>query len=195
MRGNIHCLLLGTSRLDRHGDGGRVAGAGELAGCRHIYILSYQTGKPCAGPSASLRPCVGTIRNQTLKPRPPPFPLMLRLGLFAYTRPLFRPVAPRSGLKVFSLRSFGSVEARPRILEVLRNRPPNVVTRPFQQSSRGIVDSAVISRPSQTEAWRRYAVTAVCCIARAEPTTYTFVGHGRRHYHWRRGVFEQGHAR
>jgi hypothetical protein len=122
-------------------------------------------------------------------------PLMLRLGLFAYTRPLFRPVAPRSGLKVFSLRSFGSVEARPRILEVLRNRPPNVVTRPFQQSSRGIVDSAVISRPSQTEAWRRYAVTAVCCIARAEPATYTFVGHGRRHYHRRRGVFEQGHAR
>ena len=101
---------------------------------------------------------------------------MLRLSLFAYTRPLFGPVAPRSGLKVFPLRSFGSIEARPRILEVLRNRPPNVVTKPFQQSSRGIVDSAVISRPSQTEAWRRYAVTAVCwppawIIARAEHPT------------------------
>jgi hypothetical protein len=96
---------------------------------------------------------------------------MLRLNLFAYTRPLFGPAASRSGLKVFPLRSFGSVEARPRILEILRNRPPNVVTKPFQQSSRGMVDSAVVSRPSQTEAWRRYAVTAVCWIPRAEPTT------------------------
>lgn len=97
--------------------------------------------------------------------------LMLRLSLFAYTRPLFGPVAPRSGLNVLPLRYFGSVEARPRILELLRNRPANVVTKPFQQSSRGIVDSAVISRPSQTEAWRRYALTAVCRTPRAEPTT------------------------
>jgi growth hormone-inducible transmembrane protein len=87
---------------------------------------------------------------------------MLRLSLFAYTRPLFGPVAPRLGLKALPLRSFGSVGARPRILEVLRNRHPNVAAKPFQQSSRGIVDSAVVSRPSQTEAWRRYAVTAVC---------------------------------
>ncbi|KAN0111593.1 Inhibitor of apoptosis-promoting Bax1 domain containing protein [Russula decolorans] len=89
---------------------------------------------------------------------------MLRLNLFAYTRPLFGPAASRSGLKVFPLRSFGSVEARPRILEILRNRPPNVVTKPFQQSSRGMVDSAVVSRPSQTEAWRRYAVTAATVV-------------------------------
>ena len=87
---------------------------------------------------------------------------MLRLSLFAYTRPLFGPVAPRLGLKALPLRSFGSVGARPRILEVLRNRHFNVAAKPFQQSSRGIVDSAVVSRPSQTEAWRRYAVTAVC---------------------------------
>jgi len=141
-----------------------------LAGRRHIYILSYQIGKLYAGPFASY----GTVRSScsalTLQPRPLPS-LMLRLSLFAYTRPLFGPVAPRSGLKVFPLRSIGSVGARPRILEVLRNRPRNVVTKPFQQSSRGIVDSAVISRPSQTEAWRRYAVTAVCRIAHAEPTT------------------------
>jgi hypothetical protein len=121
--------------------------------------------------------------------------LMLRLSLFAYTRPLFGPFAPRSGLKAFHPRSFGSIEARPRILEVLRNRPPNVFTKPFQQSSRGIVDSAVVSRPSQTEAWRRYAVTAVCWIARTESTTYIFVGHGGGHCRRRRGVFEQGHAR
>jgi len=86
---------------------------------------------------------------------------MLRLGFFAYAKPLFGPTATRSGPHLFPLplRSFSSA-ARPRITETLRNRPLNFVTRPFQQSSRGIVDSAVISRPSQTEAWRRYAVTA-----------------------------------
>jgi len=110
----------------------------------------------------------GTIRLN-LDPHHSPF--MLRLSLFAYTRPLF---APRLGLKVFPLRSFGSIGpgARPRILEILRNRPPNVVTKSFRQPSRGIVDSAVVSRPSQTEAWRRYAVTAVrstwIALARAE---------------------------
>ena len=145
----------------------QVAGAGELAGCRHIYILSYQCRTICV----IGRHQPADHSEQALKPRPPPFLFMLRLSLFAYTRPLFGPVAPQSGLKVFPLRSFGSVGARPQILEVLRNRPPNVVTRPFQQSSRGIVDSAVISRPSQTDAWRRYAVTAVCWISRAKPTT------------------------
>lgn len=129
---------------------------------------------------------------------------MLRLGLFAYTRPLF---GPRSGLKVLPLRSFGST-ARPRILEVLRNRPSSFVTsfitKPFQQSSRGIVDSAVVSRPSQTEAWRRYAVTAVCrinhrtcCPARTIPILYLthLLGHGRRYHRCGGGVFEQGYTR
>ena len=88
---------------------------------------------------------------------------MLRLSLFAHPRPLFGPVAPRSGPHVFPLRSFSSA-VRPRILEALRNRPPSSFTKPFQQSSRSIVDSAVISRPSQTEAWKRYAITAVCRV-------------------------------
>jgi hypothetical protein len=88
---------------------------------------------------------------------------MLRLSLFAYTKPLFGPTVLRSGPHVLPLRSFGST-ARPRILEALRNRSPSFFTKPFQQSSRTIVDSAVVSRPSQTEAWRRYAVTAVCRV-------------------------------
>ena len=154
MRGDIRCLLL------------------ELAGSsrRHIYILSYQTDNPLCRTN-----CVTPAPPLNLDPHHSP--LMLRLSLFAYTRPLFK---PRSGLKVFPLRSFGSIGpgARPRILEILGNRPPNVVTKSFRQSSRGIVDSAVVSRPSQTEAWRRYAVTAVrstwIALARAElePTTY-----------------------
>jgi hypothetical protein len=149
-----------------------VVGAGELAGCRHIYILSYQIGTLCRADHLRHRSARPTIRNNKLLNLDHHHSsLMLRLNLFAYTRPLFGPAASRSGLKVFPLRSFGSVEARPRILEILRNRPPNVVTKPFQQSSRGMVDSAVVSRPSQTEAWRRYAVTAVCWIPRAEPTT------------------------
>jgi hypothetical protein len=86
--------------------------------------------------------------------------LMLRLGLFAYTNPLFRPVASRSGPRILPLRPFGST-ARPWVLEVLRARPTNFISKPFQQTSRSIVDSAVVSRPSQAEAWRRYAVTAV----------------------------------
>lgn len=59
--GNIRCLLLGTSRLDC--DRGR-AGAGELAGRRHIYILSYHAEPFCV---------IGRhpVRNK-LKPRPPP---------------------------------------------------------------------------------------------------------------------------
>lgn len=85
---------------------------------------------------------------------------MLRLGLFAHTKLLFGPALPRAGPHMSPLRFFGSA-ARPRILEALRNRP-HFVTKPFQQSSRGIVESAVVSRPSQTEAWRRYAITAVC---------------------------------
>jgi len=84
---------------------------------------------------------------------------MLRLGFFAYTKPLFGPTVARSGPHFFPLRSFSST-ARPRITETLRNRPLGFVIKPFQQSSRGIVDSAVISRPSQTESWRRYAITA-----------------------------------
>jgi hypothetical protein len=163
--GDIRCLLLGTWRLVC--DGGR-AGAGELASRRHIYILSYHA-EPLRHKSAPSSD--HSDRNKLLNFDHHHSSLMLRLSLFAYTKPLFGPVAPRSGLKNFPLRSFGSVEARPRILEVLRNRPPNVVIKPFQQSSRGIVDSAVVSRPSQTEAWRKYAITAVCWIARAEPTT------------------------
>lgn len=89
---------------------------------------------------------------------------MLRLSLFAYTKPLLGPTILRSGPHVLPLRSFGST-ARPRILEALRNRSSSFIfTKPFQQSSRSIVDSAVVSRPSQTEAWRRYAVTAVCRV-------------------------------
>ncbi|KAH9044345.1 Bax inhibitor family protein [Lactarius pseudohatsudake] len=84
---------------------------------------------------------------------------MLRLGLFASTRPLLFPVSSRITPHASYLRSFGSA-ARPRIVDMLRNRPPKFVTKPFQQSSRGIVDSAVISRPSQSEAWKRYAITA-----------------------------------
>ena len=138
-----------------------------LAGlpCRHIYILSYQyhTEKPMP---VHLRHRHISFRSLSSLDHHHSS-LMLRLSLFTYTAPLFGPVAPRSGLRVLPLRSFGSVGAvtRPRILEVLRNRRPNVVTKPFQQHSRGIVDSAVISRPSQTESWRRYAVTAVCYIA------------------------------
>jgi len=65
MRANIRCLLLGTSKLD--GDDGRVAGAGELASCRHIYILSYQTGN--AG-----RPSASSLNNLKLLPLDhPPF--------------------------------------------------------------------------------------------------------------------------
>jgi hypothetical protein len=88
---------------------------------------------------------------------------MFRLSIFAYTRPLFGPTVSRSGPHVWPLRSFSSA-VRPRLTEALRNRPPNFFTKPFQQSSRGFVDSAVISRPSQTESWRRYAVTAVCRV-------------------------------
>jgi hypothetical protein len=89
--------------------------------------------------------------------------VMLRLSLLAYTRPLLGPTVLRSGPHVLPLRTFGST-ARPRILEALRNRSPSFFTKPFQQSSRSIVDSAVVSRPSQTEAWRRYAITAVCRV-------------------------------
>ena len=183
MRGDIRCLLLETSKLD--GDGDELAGSSR----RHIYILSYQTDNPLCRTN-----CVTPAPPLNLDPH-----LMLRLSLFAYTRPLF---TPRSGLKVFPLRSFGSIGpgARPRILEILRNRPPNVVTKSLRQSSRGIVDSAVVSRPSQTEAWRRYAVTAVrstwIALARAEnPLRTAFVGDRRRHYRWRGGVFEQGYER
>jgi hypothetical protein len=84
---------------------------------------------------------------------------MLRLGIFASTRPLL-PVSSRTTSHVFCVRSFGNT-ARPRILETLRNRHAAFITKPFQQSSRGIADSAVISRPPQAEAWKRYAVTAV----------------------------------
>ncbi|KAH9065626.1 Bax inhibitor family protein [Lactarius vividus] len=84
---------------------------------------------------------------------------MLGLGLFASTRPLLSPVSSRITPHVFCLRSFGSA-ARPRIVDTLRNGPPKFVTKPLQQSSRGIVDSAVVSRPSQSEAWKRYAITA-----------------------------------
>ena len=85
---------------------------------------------------------------------------MLRLGLFAFTNPLFRPVASRSGPHILPLRPFGSA-TRSRILELLPRRSNNFIPKPFQQSSRSLVDSAVISRPSQGEAWKRYAVTAV----------------------------------
>jgi hypothetical protein len=74
MRRNIRCLLLGTSRLDSN-ERWKSAGAGELAGCRHIYILSYQTGKPYAGRSASYRQrsICSALSALTFKPRPPPF--------------------------------------------------------------------------------------------------------------------------
>ena len=149
---------------------GEWVGVGELASCRQTstsYLIN--AGRICAASSSNSRHQL-TIRNNFYSTT-----TMLRLNLFASARPFFGPVAHRPGLKVFPLRSFGSVGARPHILEIFRNRPPNVVTKPFQQSSRGIVDSAVISRPSQTEAWRRYAVTAVRWIARhctsTEPTT------------------------
>jgi hypothetical protein len=154
-RGNIRCLLLATSRV-----GVVQSGAGELAQPHLHLILSVPL--PCRticviSRHLSFIPLLNLNHHH--------LSLMLRLSLFAYTKPLFGPVAPRSGLKAFplrrGLRSFGSA-ARPRILEVIRNRPSNFVTKPFQQSSRGIVDSAVISRPSQTDAWRRYAITAVC---------------------------------
>jgi hypothetical protein len=93
--------------------------------------------------------------------QPPSHPsLMLRPGLFVFTKPLFRPVASRSGPHILPLRPFGSA-TRSRILELLPKRPTNFIPKPFQQSSRSLVDSAVISRPSQGEAWRRYAITAV----------------------------------
>ena len=85
---------------------------------------------------------------------------MHRLGLFASARPLVVPLSSRTTPHVFCLRSFGNT-ARPRILDTLQNRPATLFTKPFQQSSRGIVDSAVVSRPPQAEVWKRYAVTAV----------------------------------
>ncbi|KAI0275311.1 inhibitor of apoptosis-promoting Bax1-domain-containing protein [Gloeopeniophorella convolvens] len=84
---------------------------------------------------------------------------MLRINIFASIKPLLGPNASRAGPHALPLRSFTN-SARPRILEALRNRPTNLFAKPFQASSRGIVDSAVVSRPTQSEAWKRYAVTA-----------------------------------
>jgi hypothetical protein len=145
MRGNIRCLLLATSRL-----GYAASGAGELAGAATStsYLISLP-GHLRHSRHLSFIPLLNLNHHH--------LSLMLRLSLFAYAKPLFGPVGPRSGLKAFPLRSFGSA-ARPRILEAIRNRPSNL----FTKSSRGIVDSAVISRPSQTDAWRRYAIMTVC---------------------------------
>ena len=134
-----------------------LLGAGELAS--HILILSYRL---LPNDLRHLRHfIVHSAFEPSLNLNHHHISLMLRLSLFVFSRPLLGPAVSRSGLKTFPLRSFASA-ARPRILEVLRNRPSNFITKPFQQSSRGIVDSAVVSRPSQTEAWRRYAITAVC---------------------------------
>ncbi len=141
----------------RHG--GLVLSDRELARSSEILILSYQTiARKCRTLCVIHRH--NFRRHNSFPPNHHRLSPMLRLGLFASARPLFVPVSSRTTPHVFCLRSFGST-ARPRILEALRNRPPNFITKPFRQASRGVVDSAVVSRPSQTESWRRYAVTAV----------------------------------
>ncbi|KAI0053439.1 hypothetical protein FA95DRAFT_1674452 [Auriscalpium vulgare] len=86
---------------------------------------------------------------------------MLRVGLSASVRPFLRPIVLRAGPQTLPFRSFSST-VRPRVLEALRKQPSGFAgffTR-SAESSRGIANSAAITRPTQREAWKRYAVTA-----------------------------------
>ena len=148
---NVRCLWLETwSRFGLVWFNSRVSWLPRSERLSYL-IIERNMGCRC-------RVCV--IRRHISFPNHHHLSIMIRLGLFASARPLLVPVSSRTTSHVFCLRSFGST-ARPRILETVRNRPSAFITKPFQQSSRGIVDSAVVSRPPQAEVWKRYAITAV----------------------------------
>ncbi|KAI0319050.1 inhibitor of apoptosis-promoting Bax1-domain-containing protein [Amylostereum chailletii] len=86
---------------------------------------------------------------------------MLRLGIFAAVRPLARPSVARATPHCVSFRAFSNA-SRPNVLDALKKRQNAFFTFSFKpgQSSRTITNSAVITRPTQQEAWKRYAVTA-----------------------------------
>ncbi|KAI0066394.1 hypothetical protein BV25DRAFT_1970940 [Artomyces pyxidatus] len=81
---------------------------------------------------------------------------MLRVGLFATT---FKPTISHVGPRALPFRSFNSA-ARPNVLEALRRRPNAFPSSFFFKSARGITNESVVARPTQQEAWKRYAVTA-----------------------------------
>jgi len=111
---------------------------------------------------------------------------MLRVGIFASVSPLSRQSlnAIRCNSSVVSFRSFGrTIHSRPNILETLRTRPNAFSSSYFYnsfRSSRGITNSAIITRPTQQEAWKRYAVTAVRGIFTMSATQSHYVVTGYR---------------
>ncbi|TFY70896.1 hypothetical protein EVG20_g2101 [Dentipellis fragilis] len=85
---------------------------------------------------------------------------MLRVGIFAAVRPLARPGIARAGQQLPTMRFFGT-SSRPNVLESLRNaKKQGGFSSNFFKSSRSVYNEAAVSRPTQQEAWKRYAITA-----------------------------------
>lgn len=79
-----------------------------------------------------------------------------------------------------SARSFSSFRTSSSVLSTLHKQTSKPFSSTFFRSSRTLLtDSApVVARPSPSEAWRRYAITAVRCLHLSKATLWlTFLGH------------------
>jgi len=87
---------------------------------------------------------------------------MFRAGIISSIRPLTSPLVVQAARRpqVFPLRSFSQL--RPNVLDNLQKRPSGFRTTLFFNSSRTfLTDSTpVVARPTQSEAWKRYGITA-----------------------------------
>ncbi|KAJ3489591.1 hypothetical protein NLI96_g2006 [Meripilus lineatus] len=83
---------------------------------------------------------------------------MLRPNLFVYLRPLSK-AAFSSARPIYPTRAFSNF--RPNVLQTLHKRSPNFSATFFTPTRTLLTDSTpVVARPSQSEAWKKYAVTA-----------------------------------
>ncbi|PCH34027.1 hypothetical protein WOLCODRAFT_63835 [Wolfiporia cocos MD-104 SS10] len=88
---------------------------------------------------------------------------MFRVGSLPSLRPVTSPLVARAVQQphAAALRSFSN--ARPNVLSALREHSQGIKPFVFTKQSRTfLTDSApVVARPTQSEAWKRYAITAV----------------------------------
>ncbi|KZT02501.1 Bax inhibitor family protein [Laetiporus sulphureus 93-53] len=89
---------------------------------------------------------------------------MFRVGIVSSLRPLSSPLvaqAARRPLPASSFRSFSSL--RPNVFATLQKRSSGLRSPFFSNHSRTLLTDAspVVARPSQSEAWKRYGITAV----------------------------------
>ena len=126
-----------------------------------LIRVSFDIERPAASLRLALHPSPSRLRQ--LQPE-----TMLRVGVFASTRPFLRPAVNQVHAGSHfpsSFRTLSTRTSRSSILYALKKRPSGSSvfssSKPF---ARGVMNDAVVVRPTKEETWKKYAITAVCYL-------------------------------